>query len=85
MVPIRFGDLSEYREAIGTPREVSGPYWALVERGKKGHEVARASPCPNQIGQGVGVPPFLLPLPPSPLSPLNKMEGGGRILLGLES
>ena len=47
MVPIRFGDLSEYREAIGTPQEVNGPYWALVERGKKGHEVVRASPLPK--------------------------------------
>ena len=63
MVPIRFGDLSEYREAIGTPREVNGPYWALVERGKKGHEVARASPQPkpNWIRGGGATPPSFSP------------------------
>ena len=32
MVPGEIGIIPEQREVIGTPREVYGPYWALVER-----------------------------------------------------
>ena len=31
-VPGEIGTIPELREVIGTPREVYGPYWALVER-----------------------------------------------------
>ena len=43
MFRVKIGILPEYREVTGTPREVYGPYWALVER--------RGGP------QGVAAPP----------------------------
>ena len=57
MVPSDLGIFRSTGELWEFAEEVNGPYWALVERWKKGHEVARASPCPNRIGQGVGARP----------------------------
>ena len=67
-----FWSTGELREFAG---EVNGPYWALVERGEKVQEVARASPCPNRIGQGVEAPP--ISFSPSLLSffPTPKRKG----------
>ena len=59
MVPSDSGIFGVPESYGNSPGEVNGPYWALVERGKKGHKVARAPPCPNRIGQGVGAPPPL--------------------------
>ena len=61
----KIGTIPDHREVIGTPREVYGPYWALVER--RGKEQGRrcAPPKPNPNWEG-GRPPFpssLLPLP----------------------
>ena len=47
MVPGEIGIILEHREVIGTPGEVYGPYWALVERGEKVQKVACASPLPK--------------------------------------
>ena len=78
VIQLFFGVPESYGNSLG---EVNGPYWALVERGKKGHKVARASPCPNRIGQGVG-PPFPSPSPSFPSFLLRKGKG---ILLGFGS
>ena len=80
VIRVFFGVPESYENSLG---KVNGPDWALVEGGKKGHEVARASPCPNRIGQGVGArPPFPSPSPSFPSFLLRKGKG---ILLGLGS
>ena len=49
VVPREIGNIPERREVIGTPREVYGPYWALVER--RGKEQGRAPEgVPDEIG-----------------------------------
>ena len=68
----------DHREVIGTPQEVYGPYWALVERRGKEQGRGRALPSPIQIGVGAR-PPFLLPL--SSFLPLLLQLGKGGILL----
>ena len=65
MVPGEIGHLSMYREVTGTPREVYGPYWAIV--GERRREQRR------------GRPPFpssFLPLP----SLLIQLGKGGILL-----
>ena len=53
MVPGEIRNLPEHREVIGTPREVYGPYWVLVER--RGKQQGRwRPPSPIQIGRGDG-------------------------------
>ena len=63
IIPGEIGILPEYREVTGTPREVYGPSWALVEERRGGQGwAARPSPL-VRIGQGEGAaPPFLLSL-----------------------
>ena len=76
-VPGEIGSIPELREVIGTPREVYGPYWALVER--RGKEQGRGRPPkPNPNWEG-GRPPFLLPSPSS--FPLPLLIGRGGVLL----
>ena len=41
MVPGEFGHLPKYREVIGTPRGVYGPYWALVGERRRRPSVGR--------------------------------------------
>ena len=45
MVPGEIGHLLEYRGVTGTPRGVSGPYWALVEK-RRGSPTWAARPSP---------------------------------------
>ena len=63
MVPGEFGHIPEYREVTGTPREVYGPYWAIVgekrRRYRRGH--APLKPNPNWAG---GRAPLSFPLSP---------------------
>ena len=45
MVPGEFGHIPKYREVTGTPREVYGPYWAILgerrREPRRGKEVGR--------------------------------------------
>ena len=59
-VPGEIGILPEYREVTGTPQEVYGPYWALVERRGKEQGRGRPSQAQSELGGGDG-PPFLPP------------------------
>ena len=52
MVSGEIGIITEHREVIGTPREVYGPYWALVER--RGKEQGRGRAPQAQSGLGLG-------------------------------
>ena len=71
---VRLGQYPELREVIGTPREVYGPYRALVER--RGEEQRRGRPpSPIRIGRGAD-PPFLLFFFPFLPSPTPTREGG---------
>ena len=76
-VPGEIGILPEYREVTGTPRELNGPIWALVEiEGSKG-SVGHAPQGPNRIGLGQGGRPplsFSSSLFPSP-SPTPTRKG----------
>ena len=48
-VPGEIGILPEYREVTGTPRELNGPIWALVEiEGSKG-SVGRAPKAQTKL------------------------------------
>ena len=48
-VPGEIGILPEYREVTGTPRELNGPTWALVEiEGSKG-SVGRAPKAQTEL------------------------------------
>ena len=59
MVPSDSGIFLSTGELREFDREGNGPYWALVEGGKKGHEVARASPLPKpNWTSGGGVAPL---------------------------
>ena len=81
MVPGEFGNLPEYREVTGTPREVYGPYRAIV--GERRREQRRGHPPQAQSEFGGGQPPFpSLPLP-LPSSPTTTREGGNLLLLGV--
>ena len=57
MVPSDPGIFSEYRGVTGTPGEVNGPSWALVERGSDGQVEAPPKPKPNwtRVGGAVSV------------------------------
>ena len=52
MVPGEFGHIPEYREVTGTPREVYGPYWAIV--GERRREPRRGGGGENQKEFGWG-------------------------------
>ena len=79
MVLGEFGHIPEYREVTGTPREVYGPYWAIVgERRREPKRGRPPPPSPIQIGWGAD-PPFHPPL--SPFLPLLIQLGKGGILL----
>ena len=76
MVPSDPGIFPEHRGVTGTPGEVNGPYWALVERGKKGHEVARASPLPKpNWTRGWGAAPLSFSLSLLSFFPTPKRKG----------
>ena len=77
-VPGEIGILPEYREVTGTPREVYGPYWALVER--RGKEQGRGTPPQAQSKLGGGPAPLSF-LPPSSSFPLPLQVGKGGVLL----
>ena len=49
MVPKCIGYFPEYRGVTGTPREVNGPSWALVERAGKGQVEARAPQAQTEL------------------------------------
>ena len=70
MVPGEFGHIPEYQEVTGTPREVYGPYWAIV--GERIREPRRGPPSPIRIG----CPPLSFPFSPLPSSPNPTREGG---------
>ena len=79
MVPIRFGDFLEYREATGTP---PGNLMGLLgHRGERGKEREAAPPPLVQLGLGLGAPPhvaaYLSPLWPN--RPINFPGGGGPV------
>ena len=58
-----------------SPREVNGPYWALLERGKKGQGGARLPPAQTELDKGWGrSPPFLLPTPKRKGNPTRTWE-----------
>ena len=76
-VPGEIGTIPDHREVIGTPREVYGPYWALVER--RGKEQGRGPPKPNPNWEG-GRPPLSF-LPPSSSFPLLLLIGKRGVLL----
>ena len=64
-VPGEIGILPEFREVTGTPRELYGPKWALVEKRRGSPRwVARPSPPLVRIGQGEGAGPPLSLFPP---------------------
>ena len=68
-----FRSTGELRELAG---EVNGPYWALVERGKKGQEVARASPLPKpNWTRGGGAAPLSFSLSLLSFFPTPKRKG----------
>ena len=56
------GTIPDHREVIGTPREVYGPYWALVEKrgkeqgGEAGRPLGRAKEGGVLLLVGVGLP-----------------------------
>ena len=64
-VPGKIGTIPDHREVIRTPREVYGPYWAIVvvKRGRPRRGRAPLKPNLNWVGAG---PPFLPPLSPFP-------------------
>ena len=75
-VPGEIGILPEYREVTGTPRELYGPKWALVEKRRGSPRwAARPSPPLVRIGQGEGAGPPLS-FPPS-ANPIPTRIGGG--------
>ena len=68
MVPGEIGIIPEHREVIGTPREVYGPYWDLVE--ERGKKKRRGTPKPNPNWEEGGAPfPSFFSLLPSLLKP----------------
>ena len=70
MVPGENGSIPEHREVTGTPRELYGPYWALVgERGKEQRRGVPPKPNPNWRGAV-----------PLSFSPNPTREGGGILL-----
>ena len=77
MVPGEIRIIPKHREVIGTPREVYGPYWALVER--RGKEQGRGLPHkPNPNWEGPPFPSSLLPLPSLSYSKLERGESFSR-------
>ena len=76
MVPSEIGNIPEHREVIGTPREVYGPYWALVERREK--EQVRPPQAQSELGGGPA--PFPSSFLPLPLLLIQLGKGGGILL-----
>ena len=71
--PERFRRSLEPRKVTGTPREVYGPYWVLVER--TGKEQGRGRPPqPNPNWEG-GRPPFPSSLSPPSFLSYSYLEG----------
>ena len=75
MVPGAFGHIPEYWEVTGTPREVYGPYWAIVgdKRGRPRRGRAPLKPNLNWVG---GRPPFPSPSLPLPSAPSTTRKRG---------
>ena len=80
MVLGEIGIIPEHREVIGTPREVYGPYWTLVERRGKDQGKGRDPPPQAQSELGGGPAPLSF-LPPSSSFPLPLQIGKGGVLL----
>ena len=74
MVPDEIRHIPEYREVTGPPREVYGPYWALVE--KRGKEKRRGHPPKANPKWEPPFPSSFLPLP----SLLIQLGKGGILL-----
>ena len=69
MVPGEIGNIPEHREVTGTPWEVYGPYWALVEKRGKARGAPPPFPCPIRTqGEGSHGPALAGPS----LSPLGQ-------------
>ena len=63
MVPDEFGHFPEYWEVTGTPREVNGPYCALVEERRRRPGGGRAPKAQSELGWGLA--PLSFSLSPS--------------------
>ena len=73
-VPGEIRILPEYREVTGTPRELNGPIWALVEIEVSKGSVGRAPKAQTELVLGKGGRPplsFFSSLFPSPESYSN--------------
>ena len=82
MVPGEIGNIPEHREVTGTPGEVYGPYWALVER--MGKEQGRGRPPQAQSELGGGPAPLSFPPPSSSVAlPLQTRKGGVLLPVGV--
>ena len=67
MVSGEIENISEHREVIGTPREVYGPYWALVERREKEQRRGAPPQAQSELGRGPAPLSFFPPLSSFPL------------------
>ena len=76
-VPGEIGNIPEFREVTETPREVYGPYWALVEGREKEQGRGRPPQAQSELGGGPA-PPFLLSSPLFLPSPTPNRKGGAK-------
>src|SRR4051812_21791791 len=79
MVPSENGNLPEYREVTGTPREHNGPhgpYWKKEKRAGQGPRASPPFPSPSRTRRRGRRPSLSLP-PPGNLVGLGLGAGGG--------
>ena len=82
MVPGEIGSIPEHREVTGTPREVYGPYWDLVEEREKKQRRERPPKVQYELGGGPG--PYSFLFPPLSFSPrINKGKRGILLPVGV--
>ena len=80
-VPGEIGTIPDHREVIGTPREVYGPYWAVMGERRREPRRGRAPQAQSELGGGSAPLSFLIL--PLPSSPTPTRERGGLLLLGV--